>query len=117
MKKGALVVAAWLFLLLPTTSHATYIVYGVGGSSCGELIKNLDSSEADKTLNFMVISWVQGYVSAMSSCIKPMEKTNATVIKLYLDSYCRKMPEATIQEAADGLVAELWTENPKRRTP
>lgn len=105
---------------LPGLSHAapeTNMVYGAGLISCGTLIKSVDSGDQDKSINLMAISWVQGYVSAMSQVIEPMEKTNMFAMTEYLDKYCRENPTETIQVASDILVGQLWAENPNRKTP
>jgi hypothetical protein len=47
------------------------MVYGIGTISCEKLIQSVDTGVPGPELNLIVLSWAQGYVSAISGLIKP----------------------------------------------
>jgi hypothetical protein len=119
MKLTFLLTFTFLLPLLPLSGQcrAEMLVYGIGTISCGELIKSVDTGVPGPEFNLLALSWVQGYVSAMSGWIEPMDKTSSNEITSFLDKYCRGNPTSTLQIAADDIVSQLWIDNPKRNKP
>ncbi|HCC53470.1 MAG TPA: hypothetical protein DEQ20_00875 [Desulfobulbaceae bacterium] len=119
MKRTFLLTIAFLLPFLPLSGQcrAEMWVYGIGTISCEKLIQSVDTGVPGPELNLIVLSWVQGYVSAMSGWIEPMDKTSSNEITYSLDKYCRGNPSETIQVAADNIVGQLWIDNQKRNKP
>lgn len=88
-------------------------VIGAGAQSCGRWV-DLDRSVgmADGVLKSMMLSWVQGYISGVTSVLHRSDTPigdlpDPAAIEGWLRNYCTQYPLADLSTGANALVKEL----------
>ena len=95
----------------PSPRPATYSVWGVGVSSCGNWT---DTSPAANSTKFLMLSWLQGYLSAYNNYVdhggNVAKGTDIPGIIAWMDNYCHAHPLDNVATASDALMQALKAE-------
>lgn len=100
-----------------TSFGAETYVGGAGASICGTWSETRRSPMTSETVikEQLIVSWVQGYVSAMNNeyakefpnFTQNFKRIGGDGVTGWLDNYCKTNPINTVNAAAVGLVLEL----------
>lgn len=74
-----------------------------------------------KTLRYIAVNWLQGYVSGVSYAFEATRKmrlhmtksvTDSDSLSSWLDAYCQAHPEKDLDAAGQQIVSDVWEKSP-----
>ena len=118
---GAVGVWALVMAAATATSAEPLITRGIGTSSCGQLVDDINPAEGlDNPFNLMLVAWVQGYISAANIALLEdigrhvdMSALDDSTVLTLMQAFCKANPDRKAVAAVDDLIrksAKIKTE-------